>query len=498
MKIYIRALILLPLLISALTAASCANKEDNLAYEAEKDLFRARKMSSELTGATMQSEFLSKTIQAYRSVVAEYQPHMGKSGNLDTVVVAAQMELAQLQFRAGMLQGAREDFRKASRMAEGIPAAKANALYSSAVISEQLGDSESAIDFYSQLYSGFIDRKVPSSPSGLNRRYLISPLKIGTLLSLSGDEASARKWYRRAEQLYGRILSGEEDSVMVKETEFNLLATMIQSEKWNEARKLLEELKERYGGKKESPSLLYLEAQMELNGFNNPAGASRLLREIEEDYPDSREAPGALLARAGIEFRAGREDSATGIYRKLLEEYPGNKDQAVEAKWMLARIEEKRGNWLEASLHYNSIAKEFPLTPQGLEAPLKIAAHFEEIGEAKAAENAYQRAREHYQRLAGDSYSRGARILAEKYQVRVLVEEERWAEAADELLKLADRYPDYAPFRENYLRAASIREIELNDTEGAADILNECVKRYPETELGLEAQKQLERIRKEQ
>jgi len=492
----VRALLISMMLIPALlTSPSCGGREDNLVYQAEKELFKARKMSSELTGATTQSEFLSRTIQAYRNVVEEYQPLMGRPGALDTVVVAAQMELAQLQFRAGMLQGARDDFRKASRMAGEIPAAKANALYSAAMISEQLGDSESAADLYSRLYSGFIEGKDPAGLMGLNRRYLIAPLKIGNLFSLSGDKASARKWYQRAEQLYSAILAGVEDSMMVKETEFNLLATMIQSEKWNEAAKKLEELKDRYGGRRQSPSLLYLEARIELNGFGNPVGASSLLREIEEDYPDSKEVPGALLARAGIEFRAGRPDSAAEIYRKLLEEYSGDKNQAVEAKWMLARIEEKKGNWLEASLHYNSIAKEFPLTPQGLEAPLKIAAHFEEIGENKAAENAYRRAREHYRRLADDSYSRGARILAEKYLVRVLVEEEKWAEAVDELLTLADRYPDYIPFRENYLKAASIREMELDDTEGALKILNECVKRYPRTELAREAQKQSERIR---
>ena len=79
--------------------------------------------------------------------------------------------------------------------------------------------------------------------------------------------------------------------------------------------------------------------------------------------------------------------------------------------------------------------------------------------------------------------------------VRVLAERKRWREAAERLLKLPDRYPAYAPLRENYLRAAAIHERELADSEGAARILETCVAKYPETELAKTAARELARLR---
>lgn len=482
-------------LLAAGVLMSCSGGEDISSYQAEKELFRARKMSSELTAATIQSDFLARTLDAYRGIVERYGPRASDSKELDLAVVSAQMELAQLEFQAGMLHDALRDFNEAIKLAVRIPEARANAIYSSASISEQINDTGAAIDFYERFYKEYIEEGGYSNISKINSRYLVVPLKIGNLYSRAGEKGEARRWYERAEKLYTRIISTEDDPALVREARFNSLTSLIQNGRWENAKERLKELKKDYGDGKTAPALLYLESQIELNGFGDTDKAIALLGEIADKYPGSNEAPGALITRAEVLVSKGRREEAAAICRKIIKDYPDKINEVVKATWMLAAIEEEKGNWVDASLHYKSIYTKYPLTLQGLEAPLRIAEHFTEIGEKEAARGAYATAREHYSGLAGDSYARGARVIAEKYYVRTLIEEKKWEEAVNKLLEQAAKYPRYTPFMQNYLSAASICELELGDNERAASILEMCIEKHGGTGLAEEAEKQLKRIR---
>jgi len=192
----------------------------------------------------------------------------------------------------------------------------------------------------------------------------------------------------------------------------------------------------------------------------------------------------------------GRDGDASAAYNRVLDEYKNEGPAAVEATWQLALLEEHRGNWIEASLYYKSVYTNFPTTIQGMEAPLRIAAYYRNAGEAAAAEAAYERAAEHYLRLASLPESEAVSIIAEEYYVRVLVEQEQWEEAARRLLALPDMYPQYHKFKDNYLMAASIYEKELGDPDRAAGILQSCVSKYQGTSVAEEAQLQFDRIGK--
>ena len=86
--------------------------------------------------------------------------------------------------------------------------------------------------------------------------------------------------------------------------------------------------------------------------------------------------------------------------------------------------------------------------------------------------------------------------MAEEYSVRALVEDKRWTEAVRRLIALPDRYPDYPPFRENYLRAASIYEAELGNRELAIATLETCSAKFPGTGLARAADKELARLKR--
>ena len=84
--------------------------------------------------------------------------------------------------------------------------------------------------------------------------------------------------------------------------------------------------------------------------------------------------------------------------------------------------------------------------------------------------------------------------MAESHIVTAHGEMEHWKEAADRLLVLPDRYPGYPGFWGNYLMAASIYEKELGKPDRAAEVLKQCMDRYPGTALAAEAEKQYTRL----
>jgi tetratricopeptide (TPR) repeat protein len=493
-------LLSIPTLLLAISAtvliSSCGkNGGKSITYKAEKALFRARKMRSNLSPTNVNSEFMTKTLQTYRDIVIEYKPFREKSRALDTLVITCQMELAQLEFHSGLLEKSREDFKTAISLSDSITAVKVNAIYSVALISDQLHDIQTAIEYYKKLYNEFLQTKTYSSIAALNIQYLKTPLKLGELYASSGEETEADKWYRKAEELFTHIIEKEKRPEYAKEAKFNKLTTLLQSKQWDKAKSYLQTLKKEYNSSEELPALLYVESQIELNGFNNKDKALKLLKQIEDKYPKADEAPRALLAAGGIKFRGNQYEEAKKLYNKVIEKYSGRDNEVVETTWMIAKIEEKNGNWVEAFLHYKSIYKKYPITIQGLEAPLKIASHFTETGEKTAAKNAFLNAREHYSKLTGDQYSRGVQLIAEEYLIKSLVTEKKWDKAVDQLLSLISKYPWYTPFRENFIRAALICENKLNDKKRAVTILNECIENFPESPLAEEAKKHLNRIR---
>ncbi len=488
-------LVLLLAIAAALTAMNAGCGDGSRRYEAEKALFEARKMREQTAAMSPRPEFVDKAADAYRAIVDEYSGDMERVEDLAEIVISAQMELAELEFRTGRFDAATADFDKAYRIAKEEPAARANALYSTAFIAETIEDTAGALERYERFHREFLGEGLVESTARLNTRYLITPLKLVDLNARAGNEEKARLWLDEAERVYRSAIEGATAPAVIKEMRFNLLTTFLKGERWYEANALIGELKRSYDNERDLPALLFLEAAVYRDGFRNTKKAIEILKNVYEQYPESPEAVGAMMTAGGMQFEAGRYNEARLLFQSVIDTYADTDAQIVEATWQLARIEEAQGKWVDASLHYKLIYTRYPGTIQGLEAPLRIANHYQDRNEHEAASSAYQRAVEHYENLVSSQISEEVRLLAEEYVVRAFVEQGKWPEAARRLIALPDKYPNYVKFRENYLKAASIHERELKDKKGAAEILETCMRRYPGTDLAAEAEKQHKRIK---
>ena len=487
------ATILLPL--SMLAAAGCGGGDKPPTYSAEKDLFEARRRAGELTFPTLNREFLDRTIDAYRKIVADYSEGAGSIEGMEVIVVTAQMELADLEFRAAMLDDAARDFLSAYEIAGNVPAARANALWSAAFIYRESGESRRALELFEKFHDEYLTRGRAAATAGLNRRYLLTPVRIAEICRSLADEPCVKRWLGEAEDVYLELIRESDAAGLGREARYNLVSAYLLAGRWADARKTIREMRELYRAEADIPSLLYLEARVELDGFGDRNRAIAMFDRIVDEYPQSAEAPTALLMKGGVLLADGKTDEGAAAYRRVLEEYPGTGPELAEAEWQLAILEEKRGDWIEASLHYKSLYTNYPTSIQGLEAPLRIAAHYRETGETEALEAVVERAIAHYEKLSSHQYSEAVRIIAEEYHVRTLTENGEWEKACGRLLALPDRYPYYHKFKENYLMAASIYENKLGNPQRAAEILAVCADRYPGTPLADEARKQHDRIK---
>jgi TolA-binding protein len=482
---------------AALLFAACGPGHDSDRYAAEKKLFKARKLKEDLYAGGMRSEFLAKAAEAYRGIVREYGGSAGKVAGIEEIVVSAQMELGELEYRGRLLKEARNDFEKAAELAKNVPAALANALYSAGVISEELGENAQAARYYERFSERFLAADSLALTVRMNPRYLVAPLKLADLANRRGDREGSRRWLKEAERVFSSVIEQEKDPALLRETRYNLLAAYLQEKDWTRGLAFANELRELYrDNPQDLSSLLYLEARIREDGFDDRSKALTLYLSVADDYPKGREAPDALLAAAGIHRKEGRLDEAAKLYGKVVDVFKDRVSAVVEAQWQLAYLDELKGDPEAAALRYRSIYTDYPETLQGFEAPLRIALIYRERGAGEAAKAACDKAIEHYEKLLSGERPLATKIMAEQYVIRTLTEDKRWKAAAERLTAIPDRYPDYSPFRENYLRAASIYENELGDKGQAIGALETCVAKYPKTELAGAALKELARLKR--
>ncbi|MCK4349611.1 MAG: tetratricopeptide repeat protein, partial [Candidatus Krumholzibacteria bacterium] len=370
----------------------CGNSDESPRYQAEKALFKARKMREDLASGTIKDPFLDRAIESFGDIVKNYRDDMLEVEGLEEIVVSAQMDLAELEFRTRRFEASRKDFEEAIPLAAGVPPARANAIYSCGVISEDMREPEKAIEYYERFVEEYFTDENFVVTAGWNTRYLIIPLTLHGLYVKMGKIDEAAGWLDRAEQLYTRLIDRTESEAIRKETRYNLLTAYLQGRKWQRSIEHIKELKRLYPEGLDMPGLLFLEAKLTDEGFGKPSQAIDQYKSVQETYPDSREAPRALLAAADIHLREKRHDEALAIYRTVVDSYRDATAEMVQAEWQIAVILAAQGHWNEASLKYKEIYQNFPRSKQGLRAPIVLITHYREKNEQDAARAAYEQA----------------------------------------------------------------------------------------------------------
>jgi len=483
-------------LLGGVALTSCSRGEPR--YRAEKMLFEANKMNAELSQTLNRpsGEFLDRTLSAYRKIVEEFSPKMHEEEGLEKLVISAQIALGELEFRAGRLAQARDDFVHVLDLERNEPGARMNAIYSAGVLSELMRDPEGAIEYYEDFFNDYLSVEQAPATSREQMRYLVTPLKLAELSKATGNEHSAALWLMRAEALYTGLIDSGVQGELLMNANFNLLTALIQQEKWDEADKLAEAIARNYRQPISAASIDFLRARIREHGFGDHEGALAFYKSVWADHPHSADAPKAMLAAAAIQLRLEKPDAARELYERVADDYAGDAAAAGEAEWQLAQMAVENKDWAEASLRYRSILASYPRTSYAYEAPIQLALGYRRLGEEDNATNWFDRALGGYREIIDDrNASLPEKVTAEEYILQVYTLQKRWKEAVKHLTGMPERYPDFASLRQNYLTAAEIYEKELDDVPAAIDCLEECRRRYPDSSAAKTAEAELQRLR---
>ena len=247
-KVFFLALILL--------LQGCGNSDESPRYQAEKALFKARKMREDLASGAIKDPFLDRAIDSFGDIVKDYRDDMLEVEGLEEIVVSAQMDLAELEFRTGRYEASRKDFEEAITLAEGVPPARANAIYSCGVISEEMREPERAIEYYERFVEEYFTDDNFTQTASWNEQYLIVPLTIHKLYSGLGKKDEAVGWLGRTEKLYTQLIDSTDRETVRKGARYNLLTTYLEGKKWERAVEHIEELKHIYADGPDIPGLI--------------------------------------------------------------------------------------------------------------------------------------------------------------------------------------------------------------------------------------------------
>lgn len=180
--------------------------------------------------------------------------------------------------------------------------------------------------------------------------------------------------------------------------------------------------------------------------------------------------PRVLHQTALARMQKRQYDQARQLLVTIKRDYPFYYRITPSAQWAMAETFENQGNFDRAETEYRFLIEKYRGSEQALAVHLHLADHYENLGRTAEASRWRQLAAETCQELAihGSSPHQQARALF--WQARLAQQQGDWAQSAEILTGLFERFPDTEVARRGLLRAADIYRNRL-DRPGQADSL---------------------------
>lgn len=470
--------------------AGCGATPLTVRYEAERDLWRARKEERRLslTPGTA-GEALAPAVRAYEEILRKYAVATAGNDSASVRVVvrvraAAAQSLARLHFRRGaQADAARVLWEERERVRSDLVASLG--VYSDLI---QILARGSSSDSLVALYREMMDALPPGTPDGQPvAAVLEAPSRLGEVLSAAGRPAEADGALNQALGWYDGIASrspGTSLEVAAYVQKANVLARL---QRPREADAVLTEARRLAAAGPVEAGIIFSQAVLREQILRDPLGAVPVYREIIARFPDSSPAAQARL-RLGIAFAtAGRPDSALAAFQEVETAHARQPAIAAQARWFGAKVLMESGRESEALRQLRALQGDFPRTEPALRAPLDIASHYEKAGDLRAEAATLEEADAQYERIIRELKDdpRQADVVAAAFDHLAEARARRsdWAGTVEALAQRADAFKtsDKSPMA--LLQAASIAATKLEGDPQAPELalrlLRTLVERYP-------------------
>ena len=241
-------------------------------------------------------------------------------------------------------------------------------------------------------------------------------------------------------------------------------------------------------------NLLLRLAALSADQVGDPGRAHAYLDLLARDYPKSALRGSAQLMRGRLFVRQKRNEEGQRTFRAVAED-ASLTDQPRAMAWLeLGRLADLQNQWDEAQRCYREAATNFPLTREGLDAPMYTVAHFHALKDAAGERAALAEARRSYEGTLGRYPDVPASMEVRRRLVSVCAQQGDWKSTVDALSQIAERQPDTQMGLWALFQMARVHEVKLQNRRAALEDFRKILARFPQGDVRARAQAEIRRL----
>ncbi|MBI5836648.1 MAG: tetratricopeptide repeat protein [Candidatus Eisenbacteria bacterium] len=240
--------------------------------------------------------------------------------------------------------------------------------------------------------------------------------------------------------------------------------------------------------------LLYRLARLNGFGLGEVERSHRYLDELARDFPKSEARGPAQLMRGELFARQKRNQEASRVFKAVAED-ASLKEQTRAAAWLeMAQLADAQNNWEDAERCFREATANFPLTSEGLAAPLMVAGHYHNAKDAAGVKKALLAARKTYESILQRYPDAPVNLQVRQRLAETCARLEDWPAVAAAFGQMAERAQDPGTALMLMGRLAQVQEKKLNDRKAAADTYRRILAKFPKASFRAQVEAEIRRL----
>jgi len=315
-------------------------------------------------------------------------------------------------------------------------------------------------------------------PDSVNLALLRIPLRLARLSRMMAENPGADGRYTSAISYYRDLATKWPDTQTGLYAMTHLAASYADQRSWRKAVDVLENVLRSYPRSDQAPQVVMAIGNIYVNALRLPRRGLQIYQRLLENYPDFEGVGQVHLAIAAALLRMGKSEDALARFRWILDNFASDVPLSARAQLGIARAYEVHREWERALSEYRWLADNYPLTLEGIYAPLYVAQWYDRHGQERLAQVEYQAAVQRYSSLAQKYPRSRLALLAQQYLAVAYARLEKWRSALSMLGAIREQNAESPAAIASYLMSASIYE-QLGDYARAIQTYAAIVERYP-------------------
>ncbi|MCI0531006.1 MAG: tetratricopeptide repeat protein [candidate division Zixibacteria bacterium] len=272
----------------------------------------------------------------------------------------------------------------------------------------------------------------------------------------------------------------------------NLSEIFVQFNQLNQAVATLETLVDSSG--QIYPQVLMGIGDLYLVRAQNYPKARETFQKFAKLYPSHELAPFARYGVGRTYLEENQYQRALDIFNQLKTRYSNDSRVVPAVQFQIGQAYYRQKNWPEAKSQLDQLINKYPDSPEGMQAALFIANHYQQVKDISKRDLQYEKALKQYQNIVEKNPNSALGFTAAQMMTEVYVQQERWADAAQMLEEIIKNTPESPGKGDVYFLLGQLYEAKLKDKLKANKTYAQFFLHYPNdprAQAALERAKQL-------